>query len=252
LTSLAVPDISSLTTLGNNFMEYYAYNDTSLTSLDVPDTSAITRVGTYFMAQYAYGCTGLTSLAVPDTSALTYAGNYFLWYYANNCRSLTSLAIPDTTALTSNGGLFMSNYAANCTGLDYFVMDAAPGWFAANNVNWTVPAAATTDEEGLKAIVPAEHLEAWQVLTATGKTLALNRITDPANVVAAEPKAGAPGSGDLDGDGLVTISEAVSVVGYILSGGELSAEQIAAADIDGDGTLTMADVVLMVRLAAGL
>jgi hypothetical protein len=66
---------------------------------------------------------------------------------------------------------------------------------------------------------------------------------------------GAPGSGDLNGDGVVTVSEAlttarVAVQGIATVG--LSEAQVATLDIDGDGHLTMADVMLILRKAVGL
>jgi hypothetical protein len=66
------------------------------------------------------------------------------------------------------------------------------------------------------------------------------------------PQAGAPGSGDLDGDG-TTASDALRVARAVISGtGSLTSAQIAAADMDGDTVLTMADVVRILRRAAGL
>jgi hypothetical protein len=73
-----------------------------------------------------------------------------------------------------------------------------------------------------------------------------------ATEVVVPPTVGAPGSGDLDGDGIVTVAEAMQAAQAVVSGAGLSPEQIAAMDIDGDGLLTMADVILAIRLAAGL
>ncbi|MDR0852069.1 MAG: dockerin type I repeat-containing protein [Clostridiales Family XIII bacterium] len=63
---------------------------------------------------------------------------------------------------------------------------------------------------------------------------------------------GAPGSGDLDGDGGVTAYEAVLLVRYITGLEELTPDQIAAADMDGDGFLTIMDAVLLLRKVVGL
>jgi hypothetical protein len=64
---------------------------------------------------------------------------------------------------------------------------------------------------------------------------------------------GAPGSGDINGDGLVTINEAILVLRYIagLETG-LTPGQIAAANMDGDAVLTIGDAILMLRKIAGL
>ncbi|MDR0852607.1 MAG: dockerin type I repeat-containing protein [Clostridiales Family XIII bacterium] len=63
---------------------------------------------------------------------------------------------------------------------------------------------------------------------------------------------GAPGSGDIDGDGYVTAYEAVLLARYVTGLETLTPEQIAAADMDGDGFLTIMDAVLLLRKVAGL
>ena len=64
---------------------------------------------------------------------------------------------------------------------------------------------------------------------------------------------GAPHSGDLNGDGIVDMAEALTIAQVVIGGGRsLSPEQFAAVDMDDDGLLTMADVVLIMRRAAGL
>jgi len=63
-------------------MYSYAEGCSSLKSLAVPDTSSLESVGTSFIAYYARGCSSLTSLDVPDTSGLTSVGDSFMRYYA--------------------------------------------------------------------------------------------------------------------------------------------------------------------------
>jgi hypothetical protein len=218
LTTLDVPDTSNIVSVGSDFMENYAYGCTSLTTLDIPDTSNITTGSAYFMSGYANGCTSLTSLGAPDisgitstgdnfmygyamgctalthldapvTSNLVSAGNWFLDSYALGCTSLKSLGIPDMTKLTSahtsgSHESFMGYYAYNCSSLDYLLINSAPGFFASHNVNWQVSASAASDTGGLYAIVPSDQVSAWQALTASGKTLAINQITNTANVFA--------------------------------------------------------------------
>jgi hypothetical protein len=186
LTSLSVPDTSGLTSVGTYFMAYYAQNCTSLTSLSVPDTSGLTSVGTYFMAYYARGCTSLTSLSVPDTSGLTSVGNYFMGYYAYGCTSLTSLSVPDTSGLETVGNYFMSYYAYNCTSLTSLMLPSATGWFISHNISWGVP---STRLNYLYGYAPsATSQTAWQALTASGKTLYLNYIQSTSYVKVIEAK----------------------------------------------------------------
>jgi len=180
LTSLSVPDTSGLTSVGNYFMSVYASNCTSLTSLSVPDTSGLTSVGNYFMYGYAQSCSSLTSLSVPDTSGLTSVGTYFMAYYARSCTALTSLSIPDTSGLTTVGSNFMYAYAYGCSSLTSLILPSATGWFASNNVSWSVP---STRLGYLYGYTPnATSQTAWQALTASGKTLYINYIQDPSYV----------------------------------------------------------------------
>jgi hypothetical protein len=79
-------------------------------------------------------------------------------------------------------------------------------------------------------------------------------IPDASSILILKQKVGAPGSGDINGDGVVTMGEALTVAQVIVGSSviKLSPEQLAAADMDNDGVLTMADVVLIMRKACGL
>jgi hypothetical protein len=148
--------------------------------------TAISTVGDYFMQYYAYGCTALTSLSVPDTSGLTSVGASFMRAYAQNCSSLTSLSVPDTSGLTSVGNYFMSYYARSCTALTSLILPSATGWFASNNVSWSVPSSRLGYLYGYTP--DATSQTAWQALTASGKTLYLNYIRDYDHVKVIEAK----------------------------------------------------------------
>jgi hypothetical protein len=78
-------------------------------------------------------------------------------------------------------------------------------------------------------------------------------VPDASSILVLRPAYGDAGSGDLNGDGIVDMSEALRVAQVVVGGGmALSTGQFEAADMDGDGLLTMADVVLIMRRAAGL
>jgi len=62
------------------------------------------------------------------------------------------------------------------------------------------------------------------------------------------PRVGAPGSGDIDGDGFVTMSEVIICAQASIGVVDLSPAQLDAIDIDRDGIITMADVVLVLKL----
>jgi hypothetical protein len=144
-----------ISTVGNYFMAFYAYDCSNLTSLSVPDTSGLTNVGTNFMRSYAQGCYGLASLSVPDTSGLTKVGTYFMYAYAGNCGSLTSLILPDST-----------------------------GWFGSHNVNWSVPSGRLGYLYGYAPDSASQT--AWRALTVSGKTLHTNYIRAEDHVLLSE------------------------------------------------------------------
>jgi len=180
LTSLSVPDTSSLTSVGDEFMSYYALNCSSLTSLSVPDTSGLTSVGTHFMSYYAYNCSSLTSLSVPDTSSLTSVGNYFMDAYAYGCDDLTSLSVPDTSGLTSVGNYFMSYYASSCSSLTSLHLNGDVGWFSGHDIDWDVPSGRLGY---LYGYCNSDYLSNWRALTAETKTLYINYIQDSDDVL---------------------------------------------------------------------
>lgn len=53
-------------------------------------------------------------------------------------------------------------------------------------------------------------------------------------------------AGDVDGNGLITISDAVALINYIFSGGAPPAS-FAAADADCSGTITISDAVYLIN-----
>jgi len=95
-------------------MRAYASGCTSLTSLAVPDTSSLTSVGDSFMAYYASGCSSLTELVLPAVG----------WFEDNNVnwsvpadrlgvlkgRVLDSSDLSGWKALTVSGKTLYTNY----------------------------------------------------------------------------------------------------------------------------------------------
>ncbi len=58
--------------------------------------------------------------------------------------------------------------------------------------------------------------------------------------------------GDVDGDGEVTIADALLVLRYCMGVQELTDAQLEVADINGDGEVSLDDAILLLRLAMGL
>jgi DNA-binding beta-propeller fold protein YncE len=70
--------------------------------------------------------------------------------------------------------------------------------------------------------------------------------------VAPAPPAAQPRSGDLDGDGKVSVSEATLALRVAVGLIEATPDQLLIFDINGDGKVNVQDVTLMVRAAVGL
>ena len=58
--------------------------------------------------------------------------------------------------------------------------------------------------------------------------------------------------GDVDGDGEVTIADALLALRYCMGVQDLTDAQLAVADINGDGEVSLDDAILLLRLAMGL
>jgi hypothetical protein len=107
-------------------------------------------------------------------------------YYAYGCTSLTSLSVPDTSGLTSVGTYFMRSYADGCTSLTSFMLPSATGWFASNNVSWSVPSSRLGYLYGYAPSATSQT--AWQALTVSEKTLYTNYIQSSSYVKVIEAK----------------------------------------------------------------
>lgn len=70
-----------------------------------------------------------------------------------------------------------------------------------------------------------------------------------------ELKPDAPKKGDLNGDGEVTIADALQALRYSVgldNAADLTAEQIAVGDMNADGKITAVDALMILRMAVGL
>ena len=66
------------------------------------------------------------------------------------------------------------------------------------------------------------------------------------------PVSSAAVPGDADGDGEVTVTDALMVLRAALELVELTDEQTELADVNGDGSVTLSDALLILRAALGL
>ena len=58
-------------------------------------------------------------------------------------------------------------------------------------------------------------------------------------------------TGDVTGDGRITITDVVKLQNYVASAGSLQEAAMKAADINGDGRITITDVVQAAQVTVG-
>ena len=125
---------------------------------------------------------------------------------------------------------------------------------------------------GVKTVIPGEYLvPAISAVPAPGSTFCGWYATDgtlvsteaelvidreecyyPYNFIARFTASSPGGIGDVDGDGVVRVSDAVLIMRCALGLIEFTPEQILCGDVDGDGVIKIADAVMVVRIALGL
>ena len=125
---------------------------------------------------------------------------------------------------------------------------------------------------GVKTVIPGEYLvPAISAVPAPGSTFCGWYATDgtlisteaefvidreecyyPYNYIARFTASTPGGIGDVDGDGVVRVSDAVLIMRCALGLIEFTPEQILCGDVDGDGFVKVADAVMVIRIALGL
>lgn len=125
---------------------------------------------------------------------------------------------------------------------------------------------------GVKTVIPGEYLvPAISAVPAPGSTFCGWYATDgtlisteaefvidreecyyPYNYIARFTASTPGGIGDVDGDGVVRVSDAVLIMRCALGLIEFTPEQILCGDVDGDGVIKIADAVMVIRIALGL
>ncbi len=125
---------------------------------------------------------------------------------------------------------------------------------------------------GVKTAIPGEYLvPAISAVPAPGSTFCGWYATDgtlvsteaelvidreecyyPYNFIARFTASTPGGIGDVDGDGVVRVSDAVLIMRCALGLIEFTPEQILCGDVDGDGVIKIADAVMVIRIALGL
>ena len=246
----------------------------------------ITSVGDNFAFRLFDGCLGLSTLPegfnLPQ--GLTKVGSGFAAGLFNNCSSLISLPagfnLPP--GITEAGDDFAYRMLAGCSSLDLLPagfnlsqgITSVGDNFAAEllylagspsfqlNSDFCFPAGIPADSSNafhqalqLSDQAPVQHRRAIFIIgdcpTPSTPRSTFDAHFGDIDVIPVNWGGGLvqliAGSGDLNGDGIVTMDEVIIVLQATIGVAELSAAQLAAIDMDFDGTITMADVVIALK-----
>ncbi|MBQ7060576.1 MAG: hypothetical protein IJM85_02210 [Clostridia bacterium] len=113
-------------------------------------------------------------------------------------------------------------------------------------------------EEGAVYAYPNEDASFLGWYNASGELLSEDEEFDISETAETEliacftVPAGAPGSGDVDGNGSVNVTDAITVLRAAMGILTISPEQGAAGDVDGSGSVNVTDAVIILRTAMGL
>ena len=203
-TSLLSVEIPNTLTTIGESAFYYCY---SLTSVTIPNSV------TYIDMDAFYGC-GLTSVTIPNS--VTYLGyEAFL-----ECSSLTNVTIGNSISDIYDNTFYGCNAleTVKCIGTVPPVMKRTNCFSTAAYNNATL-------------LVPSSSIEAYQ---ATDYWHMFNHIQGYNSTT----------TGDVDGDGLVNISDVTVLIDLLLGG----TTPPSSADVDGDGSVNISDVTTLIDM----
>ena len=217
LTSIVIPN--SVTTIGYKVF----YMCTGLTSIVIPNS--VTTIG----SDAFHGCSALTSIDIPN-SVTKINGNAFY-----SCSNLTSVTIPNSVTYIGRDAFFGCD---KLTDVYSYITDLS----AVSMIN-TIFSLYSGNYSGRTLHVPAGMVEVYQAHNYWGPYFG--------TIVEMEPEVTTPG--DVDGDGVVGISDVTALIDMILTD-SVSIEDYPAADVNGDGMINIADVTELIDriLTAGL
>ena len=209
---------NTVTKIGDTAFE----GSSGMKSVVIPNS--VTKIG-----DFAFASSGLTSIDIPNS--VTYIGKYAFSF----CYSLTSITIPNSVTYIGQSAFFG---CFRLTAVYSYITD-----LSAVSMNNSVFSDNSNNFSGRTLHVPAGMLEVYQADDNWGPYFG--------TIVEMEPEVTTPG--DVDGDGVVGISDVTALIDMILTD-SVSIEDNPAADVNGDGMINIADVTELIDriLTAGL
>ena len=263
----SLPDGFNLPQSITSASDYFAYGMflycTSLTS--VPEgfnlPQGITSVGNRFASGIFSNCIALSYL--PDgfnlPQSVTRVGDNFAAGFATRCESLKSL--PDGFNLPP--GITSAGYGF---AYELFYLAGGPGFQVNDGFSFPLGVPTSTSSTYTRCLVlsesaPMQNRSAASIIgdcpTPSSKRDSFDERFWDIDYIAENwggsglvpPPVGPPGSGDLNGDGFVTMDEVLTCARVAIGQISLNPPQLAAIDMDRDGVITMADVLSVYRAA---
>ena len=220
----------------------------------------ITDAKNDFASSMFFDCYSLTYL--PESfnlpQSITKAGNHFCFWMFNDCSSLANMprAFNLPQGVTEAGINFAANmfyYAGGPTfqvnDVFCFPLGVRPDVSFAFGCILYLAANAPIQSRTAASIIGSYPLPNGMPRNAFGR-----HFTDLDYIPVGwggggmePPPVGEPGSGDLNGDGVVTMDEVIMALRASVGSLTLTTAQFAAIDMDFDGAITVTDVVMMLR-----
>ncbi|MCI6616952.1 leucine-rich repeat protein [Ruminococcus sp.] len=241
--SIVIPD--SVTSIGNAAFS----NCSTLESISIPDS--VTSIGNAAFSN----CSTLESISIPD-SVESIGSSAFSW-----CERLKNIIIPDSVTIINDYTFF------GCEKLESITIS--------NNVTSIGNSAFMNCYSLLELSIPDG---VTSIANCAFENCSLESIVIPKSVTSIEPYAfyncdyviiyGYKGTtaeeyanehellfealdkeitGDIDGDGTLSVADATAIQKHLASLDELTPEQLALADFNGDGTLNVKDATAIQR-----
>ena len=224
LQEIEIPN--SVEVIGDNAFGYC----TGLTSIEIPNSVTDMRWNAFYCCTGLtnvqisssvhalngtfMGCTGLKHVEIP--SSVEYLDGTF-----KNCTSLTTVIIP--SSVISLG--FNTFYG--CDNLSIITCEAVNPPYTTDYDSFPLSV-----YELAKLYVPEESLSIYGSASMWERFVNIFAI---GSVVT---------TGDVDGDGQITIADLTTLVDLIMNG----AEPTSSSDVDGDGSITIADITALVDI----